>query len=129
MARSISDVGDRGVVRLTVGARVEFVEQRAEELHEVDVPTLVVAADAVGVTRATLLDRGEQRAGMVVDVQPIADVLALTVDRDGLTTQALQDDHRDELLGELIRSVVIRAVRHHHGQAVGIHPGAGEVIA
>jgi len=44
---------------------------------------------------------------MVVDKEPVADVLALTVDRDGLATQALQDDDRNELLGELIRTVVI----------------------
>ena len=129
VAGAVGDVGDRGVVRLAVGARAEFVEQRAEQLHEVDVPTLVVAADAVGAAGAALLDRGEERPGMVVDVQPVADVLALAVDRDGLATQALQDDDGDELLGELIRTVVIGAVRHHDRQAVGVHPGAGEVIA
>ena len=85
VTRTIGDVGDRGVVRLTVGARAEFVEQRAEQLHEVDVPSLVVSADAIRAAGGALLDRGEERAGVVVDVQPVADVLALAVDRDGLT--------------------------------------------
>jgi hypothetical protein len=51
---------------------------------------------------------------MVVDIQPVADVLALTIDGDGLATQTFQDDDGDKFLGELIRAVVIRTVGHDH---------------
>ena len=49
---------------------------------------------------------------MVFDEEPVADVLSLAVDGQGLALADVVDEEGDELLGELVRAVVIRAVRH-----------------
>ena len=53
---------------------------------------------------------------------PIADVLALAVDRQIAPEQGVGDHQRDELLRELIGPVVVRAVGNEDRQAVGAVP-------
>ena len=66
---------------------------------------------------------------MVFDEEPVADVLSLAVDGQGLALADVVDEEGDELLGELVRAVVIRAVRHDRWQAIGIVVGTDEVVA
>ena len=69
------------------------------------------AADVVGLAGPpTLQDRG-QRAGVVLDVQPVAHVGAVAIDRQRLALQRLQDDQRNELFREVVGPVVVGAVR------------------
>ena len=65
-----------------------------------------------------------KRARMIVDVQPIPDLPAVAIDGQRRTSQRAQDHVRDQLLRKLIRAVVVRAIRHQHGQLVGSAPGA-----
>ena len=59
----------------------------------------------------------EQDAGAVVlDVEPVAHVAAVAVDRQRLALERVQDHERDQLLGELVRAVVVRAVRDSTGR-------------
>ena len=48
---------------------------------------------------------------MVLDVEPVAHVAAVAVDRQRLALERVQDHERDQLLGELEGAVVVRAVR------------------
>ena len=66
---------------------------------------------------------------MVFDEEPVTDVLSLAVDGQGLALADVVDEEGDELLGELVRTVVIRAVRHDRWQAVGIVVDTDEVVA
>ncbi len=66
---------------------------------------------------------------MVVDVEPVAHICARAVDRQRLALQAVEDDERDELLGEVVRAVVIRAVGDKGWQTVGVVPSADQVVA
>ena len=65
---------------------------------------------------------------MIVDKQPVTHVRAVAVDRQGLAVQRPNDDQGDQLLGEVIRAVVVRAVGNQNRQAVGMAPGAHQVI-
>ena len=48
---------------------------------------------------------------VILDVQPVADVAAVAVDRQRPPVERVQDHQRDQLLGKLKRPVVVRAVR------------------
>ena len=65
---------------------------------------------------------------MVFDVEPIADLLAVAVHRQRFARQRVGDHQRDQLLGEVVRAVVVGAVAGRDRQAVGVVPGAHEVI-
>src|SRR5207248_4302900 len=69
-----------------------------------------------------------ERAGVVVDIEPVPDIVALAIDRDRLAVQRLQDRQRDQLFREMVGSIIVRAVAHHGRQAIGLMPGAHEVV-
>ena len=65
---------------------------------------------------------------MILDIEPVAHILALAVDRQRLACERIQDGQRDQLFGEMIRPVIVRAIRHDDRQAIGPLPGLGEVV-
>ncbi len=65
---------------------------------------------------------------MVVHIEPVADIEALAIDRQGLAGQPLDDHQRDELFREVIGPVIVRAVRHQGGQAIGVAPGPDQMV-
>lgn len=66
---------------------------------------------------------------MVLHVEPVAHLHAVAVHGQVLAGQCVDDHQRDQLLGEVERAVVVRAVGGDHRQAVGVVPGAHEVVA
>ena len=66
---------------------------------------------------------------VVLDEEPVADVLAVAVDGDGALLKSAEEGEGDELFGELVGAVVVRAVRDREGEAVGVGVGASEVVA
>lgn len=88
----------------------QVVEQRADRLHHVEVPLLATSADVEFVAWLRPLEDLEQRMAVIVDVEPIAHVLSVAVDRKPLALERVQDDKRNELFRELVRPVVVRAV-------------------
>jgi hypothetical protein len=105
-----------------------FFEQFAEQADHLDVLAFVVAADVVGLARRATFQDPNQGAGMVVDVEPVANLVALAVDRQRLAVQGVEDHQRDELLGKVIRAVVVRAIGGDHRQSVGVVPGAHQMV-
>ena len=66
---------------------------------------------------------------MVIDVEPVAHVGAGSVDWHGLPLEAVEDDERHQLLGEVVGAVVVGAVGDAHRKPVGVVPGAHQVVA
>ena len=76
--------------------------------------------DVVRLTRPTF-DRDECKGSAVVaHVQPVPDVLAVAVHREGLAFDSVQQNKRGQLLRKLIRAVVVRTVGRHRVQAIGV---------
>ena len=65
---------------------------------------------------------------MVLHIEPVAHLLPVAVDREGLAGEGVMDDQRNELLREVVGAVVIRAVRRQNWQAVGVMVGADKMI-
>ena len=66
---------------------------------------------------------------MVFHVEPVADVLAFAIDRERFAVADIVDEERNELFGELVRTVVVRAVRYDGRHPVGVVEGTDEVVA
>ena len=127
MAGAVGDEADQAVVR---GAgRVHPVQMRADGADDLQVGALVVAADVVALADPALLQHQPQGAGMVLDIEPVADVVAGAVDRQRLARQTLEDHQRDQLLREMVGAVIVGAVGQHHRQPVGLVPGADQMVA
>ena len=67
--------------------------------------------------------------GVVFHEEPVAHVLALTIYGQRFAVAYVVDKEWDKFLGELIRTVVVRAVGHDGGQSVGVVVRTHEVVA
>ncbi|MNV66359.1 hypothetical protein D3C71_1591080 [compost metagenome] len=82
--------------------------------------TLVVAADVVHFSQDTFMDDQINRAAMVFNVEPVTNIHPVTVHRQRSIRKCAGDHQRDQLLRELIRTVVIRAAGNIDRQAEGL---------
>ena len=124
--------GVAAVVAGAVGDPVEVLGVAAHGLQDHaqhgDVVLLPVGADEVGLPHAALGQDVPHGAGVVLGVDPVADVLALAVELGADAVDDVRDLARDELLHVLVGAVVVGAVGDRGAQAVGAGPGAHEHV-
>ncbi len=81
----------------------------------------------------SLLEHQVDRLAVVLHIQPVTDLHPIPVHRKALLVQAVVDHQRDELLGELIRAVVVRAAGYGHRKLVRVcirlHEQVGRCLA
>ena len=68
------------------------------------------------------------RTRMILYIQPVAHILTLTIHRQWLAMTDIIDEQRNQLLRELIRTIIIRAVGHNSRQAISIVESTHKVI-
>ena len=115
-------------VGMALGIAEDTVDGTDHDLDEVDIPPFVESADVVGLSDAAFMEDQIDRAGMVLDVKPVADILAGSIYRKRSPIAYIIDEQRDKFLRELVRSVIVRAVGHDGRKAVGVVEGADEMV-
>ena len=124
--------GVAAVVAGAVGDPVEVLGVAAHGLEDHaqdrDVVLLAVGADEVGLPRAALGEDVPDGRGVVLGVDPVADVLAAAVELGAHAVDDVGDLPGDELLHVLVGAVVVGAVGDRGSQAVGAGPGAHEHV-
>ena len=124
--------GVAAVVAGAVGDPVEVLGVAAHGLEDHaqdrDVVLLAVGADEVGLPRAALGEDVPDGRGVVLGVDPVADVLALPVELGADPVDDVGDLPGDELLHVLVGAVVVGAVGDRGAQAVGAGPGADQHV-
>src|SRR6266550_7216133 len=89
----------------------DFIQDSADGLNYVKVRALVAAADIVRLTKPPFGKDQVERSGMILDIEPVADIGTFPIDRKRLTLQAIENDQWNQLLRKMVWSIVIRAVR------------------
>ena len=107
---AVGDVGDEAL---------RLAQLLADQLHDVDVPHLVVTADVVDLAHPAITEDEVDGLAVILHIQPVADIQPLAVHRQWLVIQRIGDHQWDQLLREVIRTVVVGAAAHRDGQAVG----------
>ena len=124
--------GVAAVVAGAVGDPVEVLGVAAHRLQDHaqdrDVVLLAVGADEVGLPHAALGEDVPHGAGVVLGVDPVADVLAAAVELGADAVDDVRDLPGDELLHVLVGAVVVGAVGDRGAQAVGAGPGADQHV-
>ena len=67
-------------------------------------------------------------SGVIHYIQPVAHILSLAIYRQRFAMADIVDEQRDEFLGELIWTVVVRAVGHDSRHSVCVVEGTHEVV-
>lgn len=124
--------GVAAVVAGAVGYPVEVLRVaahgREDHAQHGDVVPLAVGADEVGLPHAALREDVPDGRGVVLGVDPVADVLAAAVELGADAVDYVGDLPGDELLHVLVGAVVVGAVGDRGAQAVGAGPGAHEHV-
>src|SRR5262249_12126677 len=113
MAGAVSNKGNETLVRSTLGAK--FIENGVDLAHNLKIRALAVAPDIVGLADPTPLKHEDKSPRMILDVEPVANVRALAINRHRLAGGPFEDHERNELFRELIWAIVIRAIRNENG--------------
>ena len=124
--------GVAAVVAGAVGDPVEVLGVLSHRLEDHaqdgDVVLLAVGADEVGLPHAALGEDVPDGRGVVLGVDPVADVLAAAVELGAHAVDDVGDLPGDELLHVLVGAVVVGAVGDRGAQAVGAGPGADQHV-
>src|SRR5262249_54612145 len=83
----------------------------ADVLDHGEVGALALAAEIIAFAWPAALGERDQAGRMILDVEPVAHVRAVAVDRQRLAGDRLENGERNELFRELARPVVVRAIR------------------
>lgn len=124
--------GVAAVVAGAVGDPVEVLGVLSHRLEDHaqdgDVVFLPIGSDEVGLPHLALGEDVPDGRGVVLGVDPVADVLAAAVELGADAVDDVGDLPGDELLHVLVGAVVVGAVGDRGAQAVGSCPGAHEHI-
>ena len=110
MARSILYEGNLSLVALAVSTWLKFIKDGAKCMHHIEVGFFIPATDVVGFTQFARLKHTANSTAVVFNVEPVADLLTITIDRERFAVQCIEDAERNELFREVIRPVVVRAI-------------------
>lgn len=127
--------GVDGVAAVVAGAVGDPVEVLGVAPHGLedhaehgDVVPLAVRADEVGLPHLSLGEDVPDGRGVVLSVDPVADVLAAAVELGAHAVDDVRDLPGDELLHVLVGAVVVGAVGDRGAKAVGAGPGADQHV-
>jgi hypothetical protein len=98
-------------------------------MDNVEIGLFVPAAYVVDLPYPACFEHKPDGTAMVLHVEPITNLLAVTIDRQLLACQRVVNDQRNELFRELVRAVVVGAVSREHRQTVGVVVGTHQVVA
>ena len=94
-----------------------------DQARELDVLVLLVRGDVVDLARLALPQDELDCAAMVVDVEPVAHLPSVAVQRQRFAVERVGREERQQLLGVLIRAVRVGAARHRGVHAVRADTG------
>ena len=124
--------GVAAVVAGAIGDPVEVLGVLSHRLEDHaqdgDVVLLAICADEVGLPHPALGEDVPDGRGVVLGVDPVADVLAAAVELGAHAVDDVGDLPGDELLHVLVGAVVVGAVGDRGAQAVGAGPGADQHV-
>ena len=124
---SISYVGDKVHILAFLSAE-QSINGLDDHLDDVDVLPLIETADVVGLGNLTLVENHINGTGMIYYIQPVAHVLTLSIYRQWLAMTDVVDEQRNQLLWELVWTVVVRAVGHDGWHTICIVESTDEVV-
>ena len=112
----------------TLRATEQTVNSLDYHLDDIDVLPLVETADVVSLGNLTLVENHIDGTGMIHYIQPVAHILTLTIYRQWLAMTDIVDEQWNQLLWELVWTVVVRAVGYDGRHTVCIVESTNEVV-
>ena len=127
MAEAVGNVCDEVEV-FAFFATKESVNGIDDYLDDVDVLPLVEATDVVGFSYLAIVEDEVDGTSMVFYKKPVAYILTLAIDRERFAIADVVNEERNELLRELVWTIVVLAVSQDGWHAVSVVEGTNKVV-
>ena len=124
---SVSYISDEVHILAFLSAE-QSINSLDNHLDDIDVLPLVETTDVVSFGNLTLVENHINGTSMIHNIQPVAHVLTLTIYWQWLAMTDVVDEQWNQLLWELVWTVVIRAVGHDGRHTVCIVESTHEVV-
>jgi len=82
-----------------------------------------MTANVINLAQLAALKNHSNCLAVVINVEPVTNIQSVTINWKCLVLQAILNHQRNELLGELIRTIVVGATRDYRRKSVRIMPG------
>src|SRR5690606_9552381 len=112
VSRSVGDECNEVSTMPHSRSRHFFVKIIADCLHDFEICALVPSADIIFFTWAALLQNEIQSVRMVIDIEPVSDIVAFAINGQWLFLERIKYYKRDKFLRKMIGPIVIRAIRY-----------------
>ena len=109
--------------------RHKLVENFTDRVDDLEISPLAAPADIVAMSGTPLGENQRECSDVVINIEPVTDMPAVSVHRQRLSFDRIQDYQRNKLFWELIRTKIIGAIADYGWEPVGRVPGAREMIA
>ena len=109
--------------------RFGLIEFFQDELNDVNVCHFVVATNVVNFADFAIMNNKIDSLTVIFDVKPVANVLAVAVDRKGFIGERVNNHQRDKFFWEVIRTVVVGTARDGGWEFVGAAVGEDEEVS
>ena len=90
-----------------------------DELHDIDILFFVESAHIIDFADTAAFQYGIDSLSVVFHIEPVAHIVALTIDREFLTGQYILDNQRYQFFREMIGTVIVGTPGNIHRHAVG----------
>src|SRR5262249_36992940 len=115
-------------IGLAVVARLTLVQKVAELMHDFKIRPLAGCTDIVDLAWRAPLQDAPDCGTMIRDIKPVANILSVAIDRQRLPSESAVNDKGDQLFGELIGAIIVRAIGGEDRQAIRAVIGAHQMI-
>ena len=115
-------------VRDMMDEAFRFAQFFANQFNDVDILHFIVAADVIDFADTALLENEVDGPAMVFDIEPVADIEAVPIDRQRLVMQGIDNHEGNQLFREMIRSIVVGTAADGHRQTIGPMIGQDQEI-
>src|ERR1044072_9070228 len=92
---------------------------RTNRMNDVEIGAFFPGTDIVKRTDLPFLECIQNCPTVILDVEPVTNLLAVAIYGKIRLTQSVSDQQRNEFFRKLIRAVIIRAPRHDNRYAIG----------
>ena len=92
---------------LTLRAAEETVDSVDNDTDDIDILPLIESADVVCLGDCATMEDGVNSTGMVLNIEPVTDVLTFAIDRERTAVAYIIDEEGYQLLWELVWAVIV----------------------
>ena len=126
MTLPVFHIGDQ-VFAYQFSSRIPFREHLLQgvqnDVDDLDILLFIVSADIVSLKETALFLHHVDALRVILHVQPVPNIFPVAVYRKLLALKRIVDNQRNQLFRELVRAVIVAAVRNIRREPVSIHIG------